>query len=73
MIKKESEDLCALETAEEKGEKRGLEKGIEQGIEEGEKNKQIEIAKNLLLAQVNINIICQTTDLNIEEIEKLKN
>jgi predicted transposase/invertase (TIGR01784 family) len=73
MIKKESEDLCALETAEEKGEKRGLEQGIEKGIEEGEKKKQIEIAKNLLLAQVDINIICQTTDLNIEEIEKLKN
>jgi len=47
-------------TAEIKGEKRGMEK------------REIEIAKNLLLAKVDIEIIIQTTGLSREEIKSLR-
>ena len=40
--------ISALNEAERKGIKKGLELGREQGKEEGERNKAIEIAKNLL-------------------------
>ena len=56
----------------EKGKEEGLQEGLEKGMQEGEKKKQIEIAKNLLLANVDISIIIQTTGLTKEEIEELK-
>ena len=54
----------ALKDAKEDGEKIGLSKG--------EKNKQIEIAKNLLKQSVSIEIISKATGLSMEEIENLK-
>jgi len=54
------------------GLKEGLEKGIEQGLEQGERNKQIEIAKNLLKAKVDIDTIVISTGLNKDEIESLR-
>ena len=61
--------------AREKGFKQGYDEGIEQGIEQGiekgiEKNK-IEIAKNLLDNNVDINVISLSTGLSQEEIKKL--
>lgn len=53
--------------AREKGFKQGYDEGIEQGIE---KNK-IEIAKNLLNNNVDINVISLSTGLSQEEIKKL--
>ena len=53
--------------AREKGFKQGYDEGIEQGIE---KNK-IEIAKNLLDNNVDINIISLSTGLSQEEIKNL--
>ena len=53
--------------AREKGFKQGYDEGIEQGIE---KNK-IEIAKNLLDNNVDINVISLSTGLSQEEIKKL--
>ena len=47
-------------------------KGKEEGVKEGVKQRNIEIAKNLLLAQVDIDIIFKTTGLTIKEIENLK-
>ena len=38
----------------------------------GEKNKSIEIAKNLILSNVPIDIIVKSTGLSENEIEKLK-
>lgn len=52
----------------EQGLEQGLESGIEKGIKEGEKNKQIEIAKNLLSSGVSIDIIEKSTGLSHEEI-----
>lgn len=41
-------------------------------LKKGEARRNIEIAKNLLLDNVNINTIMRATGLIIEEIEKLK-
>ena len=46
--------------------------GLQQGFEQGEKNKQIEIAKNLLKTSLTIEEISKATNLPINEIEKLK-
>ena len=47
------------------------EKGIEIGREKGEKNKFIEVDKNLIEAGVDIKIIIKSTGLESVEIEKL--
>ena len=59
--------VSALENAEEKG----IEIGKEIGKEIGEKNKAIEVAKNLIEAGVDIEIIIKSTGLEKIEIEKL--
>ena len=48
------------------------EEGREEGREEGEMNKAIEIAKKLLRKGVSIDIIVESTDLTIEEVENIK-
>ena len=59
--------VSALENAEEKG----IEIGKEIGKKEGEQNKAIEVAKNLIEAGVDIEIIIKSTGLERVEIEKL--
>ena len=49
-----------------------IEESLKKGLEQGKKNEKIEIAKNLLLAKVDINIIIQTTGLREDEIKELK-
>ena len=49
---------------------RGMEKGIEQGIEQGRKERDIQMAKTLLLEGIDIEIISKTTGLSKEEIRK---
>ena len=44
----------------------------EEGREEGLKEKSIEIAKNMLKLNIDINIISQSTGLSVDEIEELK-
>ncbi len=69
-----------LDYAKEEAEKKGLEKGIKEGIKEGmqkgkiegEKQKAIEIAKKLLLKDLDIETIINLTDLSVEEIKQLK-
>ena len=63
--------VSALENAEEKGIKIGKEIGKEIGKKEGEQNKAIEVAKNLIEAGVDIEIIIKSTGLESVEIEKL--
>ena len=53
------------------GLKQGIEKGKVQGFEKGEKTKAIEIAKKLKQKGIDIEIIKETTNLTIEEINKL--
>ena len=50
-------------------------KGLKEGMEKEQKKskkKIIEIAKNLLLANMDIEFICKTTGLSVEEIEELR-
>ena len=42
-----------------------------EGRAEGERNKQIEIARNLKKAGVSIDVISQSSGLTVDEIEKL--
>ncbi|MGV8983307.1 Rpn family recombination-promoting nuclease/putative transposase [Clostridium sp.] len=49
------------------------EEGREEGREEGEIKKAIEIAKKLLRKGVSMDIIVESTDLTIEEVEGIKN
>ncbi|NEW60586.1 PD-(D/E)XK nuclease family transposase [Sulfurovum sp. bin170] len=58
----------AMSYAKEEAEKEGLRKGKEEGKEE----KAIEIAKNLLLAKVDIETIVKSTSLSIDEIRELE-
>ena len=52
-------------------ERKGLELGIEQGRSEGEAKKQHEIAKNLKLDGISMDVIAKNTGLTLEEVEKL--
>ena len=63
--------VSALNEAERKGIEKGLEQGREEGKEEGERNKAIEIAKNLLDV-LNDETISLKTGLTIEEITRLR-
>ena len=58
------------------GKKEGIEEGFKEGekrgLEKGEKNKSIEIAKNMLKLDIGVNIISQSTGLSVNEIEDLK-
>ena len=61
----------AREKAREEGLEQGIEQGIERGIEQGSKNKAIDIARNLKLAGISIDIIAKSSGLSIKEIENL--
>ena len=46
--------------------------GMHQSREEGKKEKQVEIAKNMLKKGMEISVITEITELTVEEIEKIK-
>ncbi|WP_353269880.1 Rpn family recombination-promoting nuclease/putative transposase [Wolbachia endosymbiont (group A) of Myopa testacea] len=50
---------------------KGRLEGIQIGQEKGRKEREIEVAKNLLKAGVSIDIIAQTTGLTVDEIKNL--
>jgi predicted transposase/invertase (TIGR01784 family) len=57
----------AIYTATEKGREEGIEIGIEKGREEG----KLEIAKNLLIKGLSIDLIHETTGLDTQTIQSL--
>ena len=63
----------SLDTARDEGIEIGVEKGIEIGVEKGKIEGKIEIARNAILEGMNNEIIAKLTNLNIEEIENLRN
>jgi predicted transposase/invertase (TIGR01784 family) len=78
----EADDLMLTKNFEE-GLEKGIEKGREEGLAEGRKEKEVavekakhernlEIAKTLLLQGVDIKTIAKATALSKEEIEKLR-
>ena len=52
--------------------KEGLKEGLIQGTEIGKKERNIEIAKNLLKSGIDISIIISSTGLTVEQIKELK-
>src|SRR3990167_9274643 len=56
----------------EKGREEGRTEGLEKGLEKGKQERELEIAKSLLLQGVDVDIIISTTQLSKEEIEKLQ-
>jgi predicted transposase YdaD len=58
-----------LEQGLKQGVEQGIEKGIEQGIERGIRQRNIEVAKDLLSANMELELISKTTGLSIEEID----
>lgn len=62
----------AMTQGRSEGIKQGIKEGIEQGIEQGIEKTKIEIAKNLLLQNVKLEVIEKSTGLSKEEIKKLK-
>ena len=61
-------DQKATEAA---GYDKGFDNGLETGIKQGETNKTLELAQKLKAEGVDINIICKTTGLSIDEINNL--
>ena len=81
IVKKEEEmledtikmqDLPSYAFGLNRGLEEGREEGREEGIQIGVENRNIEIARNLILANIGQEIIEKTTGLSIEEIKKYK-
>ena len=67
------EEQAALECAREKGTQEGLEQGKKEGLKQGQKDEKIKIVKRLLKLNLSIEQIVEVTQLDKEEILKLKN
>ncbi len=59
-------------SAEMRGREKGREEGEKIGIEKGKKEEKIEIARNLLKQNIDIDVITISTGLSKKEIEELK-
>lgn len=57
--------------AQEIGMQQGMQKGLEEGMQKGERNKAIEVAKNLKAMGLSLEQIAKATGLSKEEIESL--
>lgn len=71
-LKAERDEKSRMLYAEEHGIQIGEARGEERGLQKGKAERNIEIAKELLRFGVDIKIISQSTGLNQDEIEKLK-
>ena len=71
-ITKERERVLMHNTALELAYENGEATGINIGISQGEKQKQLEIAKNLITIGLSDKQISDATGLSVQEIEKLK-
>ncbi len=65
------DEATRLSDAKEEGLLEGIEKGIQKGIQKGSLEKAKDAAIVLKKANVSIDIICKSTGLTEEEIEKL--
>jgi len=62
------DEASALEWAAEKG----MAQGMAQGIAQGERNKALQIARNLLSMEMEIKAIAQASGLTEKEVLELK-
>ena len=60
------------EIIREESTQQGLEQGLKQGIEQGIKEEKIEIAKNMLNLNIDLDLISKSTGLSKEEITKIQ-
>ena len=58
----------SIDTAKQKG----IEEGMEKGMAKGMNQKALDIARNMLVDGVDINLIMKYSGLTQEQIEKLK-
>ena len=61
-----------VKIAKEQAMKDGLKEGRREGRREGFKESQIEFVKNLISKDMDIEFICEVSNLSIDEIEKIK-
>lgn len=65
----------AMEYAKEEGLRQGKEEGLkqgrEQGREEGREENKIDVAKNMLRKGLEIELICEVTNLSVEQIKQI--
>jgi flagellar biosynthesis/type III secretory pathway protein FliH len=54
------------------GEQKGIQKGREEGLKEGELKSKIEIARKMLLQNMDVHIIATVIGLSHEQIEQLR-
>jgi predicted transposase/invertase (TIGR01784 family) len=57
---------------EQKGIQKGREEGLKEGLKEGELKSKIEIARKMLLQNMDIAFIASVTGLSTEQIEQLR-
>ena len=62
----------SIDTAKQEGLAEGMEKGMKKGMEKGMNQKALDIARNMLADDVDINLIMKYSGLTQEQIEKLK-
>ena len=67
------EKVSLIESAEQKGIEKGLREGKKKGLIEGANKKAIEIAKNLILNGLENELIKNSTGLDIDTINELRN
>ena len=61
-----------INTYKIEGHQEGLEEGHQKGIESGRKIEQIEIAKKMLIKNIDFDCICECTGLTLHELKELK-
>jgi predicted transposase/invertase (TIGR01784 family) len=69
---KNSEVDFAIKKGKIEGKIEGLQEGIERGLQEGKKEREIQIAKNLLLKNQSFDFISEITGLSIDEIKEIE-
>ena len=61
-----------IEEGMKKGVEKGLKKGIEEGVKKGREEAMVQMAKNLMSAGADIDLVMEVTGMTREEIENLR-
>ena len=72
MYEKRKESILEKVSLIESAEQKGIEKGLREGLIEGANKKAIEIAKNLILNGLENELIKNSTGLDIDTINELR-
>lgn len=60
------------EKARKEGHQKGLQEGLQEGHEKGQKEKEIDIVKNALLASLPLESITAITNLNMSDVMRIQ-